>query len=265
MAFDFGVIAMIRIQPIPAFSDNYIWCLHDGALAFVVDPGDAAPVLALLEREGLTLAGMLITHHHADHTGGIARLLRAYPHATVYGPPNPAIDGITHPLLDDDAIEVLGLSWTLLAVPGHTLDHLAYFCPNHEPPLLFCGDTLFAAGCGRLFEGSPEQMYASLQKLARLPPATAVYCAHEYTQSNLRFARAADPDNPAVAQRLDAVNRLRAEAKITLPSTIAQELETNPFLRCHMPGLLQTDELRSSGAHSPEQVFAALRAWKDRF
>lgn len=256
---------MLTIRPIPAFTDNYIWCLDDGALACVVDPGDAAPVLAFLERHALSLAGLLITHHHADHTGGIAALLERYPGAAVYGPPNPAIAGINQPQREGDAIELLGQRFEVIAVPGHTLDHIAYFSAEHQPPLLFCGDTLFAAGCGRLFEGSPEQMFSSLQKLAGLPATTEVYCTHEYTLSNLRFARAAEPGNRALERRFEAVQRKRDRAEITLPSTIALELETNPFLRADQPELIAAARRQDPAARSPEQVFATLRRWKDHF
>jgi len=256
---------MLEIQAIPAFVDNYIWCLHDAGKAFLVDPGDAAPALSFLRQRHLDLAGLLITHHHGDHTGGVNALLSAFPQAVVYGPRNPAIPGINRPLREGDHIDLFGLRWQVLAVPGHTLDHIAYFCPGQEPPLLFCGDTLFAAGCGRLFEGSPAQMFASLQKLAGLPGNTAVYCTHEYTQSNLRFARAAEPENPALRQRAERVDEQRQRGEITLPSSVALELETNPFLRCHTPALQRSARDHAADAHSPEQVFAALRAWKDRF
>jgi hydroxyacylglutathione hydrolase len=259
------LIAMLQIHPIPAFTDNYIWCLHDGAAAFVVDPGAAEPVLAFLQQRQLRLSGILITHHHADHTGGIAALLQHYPAASVYGPHNPRIAGITQALRAGEVIDVCGLRWQVLAVPGHTLDHIAYYSAAHQPPLLFCGDTLFAAGCGRLFEGSPAQMYASLRQLAQLPAATAVYCAHEYTLSNLRFAAAAEPASAAVAERLATVARLRDGQVITLPSSVALELETNPFLRCHLPALKAAAQRRDPAADSPEQVFAALRGWKDQF
>jgi len=256
---------MLNIRPIPAFTDNYIWCLDDGRHAYLVDPGDAEPALAFLERHRLTLAGLLITHHHLDHIGGIAGLRQHFPDITVYGPRNPAIAGIDHALGEGDTLAVLGSHWRVLAVPGHTLDHIAYFCADHQPPLLLCGDTLFAAGCGRLFEGSAAQMYASLQRLAQLPDITELYCAHEYTLSNLRFARAAEPDNRAVQRRFEAVSRMRDRAEITLPSSIGLERQTNPFLRCDTPELQRAARGHDAADTSPEQVFAALRRWKDHF
>lgn len=257
---------MLTIEPIPAFNDNYIWCLRRGREAWVVDPGDAAPVLAHLAAEGLALAGLLITHHHGDHTGGIAALLTAWPGVPVLGPANPAIRGISRALAEGDSAQVLGARCEVLAVPGHTLDHIAYFFADGGDgrPLLFCGDTLFAAGCGRLFEGSAGQMFESLGKLAALPEATAVYCAHEYTLSNLRFASAVEPDNPAVAGRLRDTAALREQGLPSVPSTLALERRTNPFLRCREPGVQAAARQRAE-ADSPVAVFAALRAWKDGF
>lgn len=260
---------MLTIDPIPAFDDNYIWCLRRDTSAWVVDPGDAAPVLAFLTAHGLRLAGILITHHHGDHTGGLQHLRDAWPEATVVGPINPGIAGIDQRLAEDDAVTVLGCRFTVIAVPGHTLDHIAYFCADADVeggprPLLFCGDTLFAAGCGRLFEGSAGQMFDSLGKLAALPAATAVYCAHEYTLSNLRFASAVEPANPDVAQRLQETAALRARGEASVPSTLALEQATNPFLRCREPAV-QTAAREHAEAADPVAVFAVLRAWKDRF
>lgn len=256
---------MLEIAPIPAFTDNYIWCLHDGATAWVVDPGAAEPVAAFLAANALTLAGILITHHHADHTGGVLELRERFAVADVYGPANPAIAGITHALREGDAVAVLGHRFSVIEVPGHTLDHIAYAGADLSPPLLFCGDTLFAAGCGRLFEGSPQQMYASLQKLAGLPKNTAVYCTHEYTQANLRFAQAVEPDNLAIRQRAQAATQTRANHQPTLPSTLALELETNPFLRAQSPAVRQAALRRAPQSHSAVDVFTAIRAWKDQF
>jgi hydroxyacylglutathione hydrolase len=256
---------MLAIEPIPAFNDNYIWCLHNGAAAFVVDPGAAKPVLEFIAARHLTLAGILITHHHMDHTGGVAELLQATGIDLVYGPHNPQIAHISRALTEHDVIEVLGLRFAVLNVPGHTLDHIAYYCASHRPPILFCGDTLFAAGCGRLFEGTPLQMFTSLQKLAQLPPGTAVYCTHEYTLANLRFARAAEPDNPAVLRRFEDVTELRARDAITLPSSIDTELATNPFLRCHTPAIQAMAHSRDVNARDPVDIFATLRRWKDQF
>lgn len=253
----------MKIEPIRAFQDNYIWLLHHGDQAAVVDPGDATPVRARLKELGLTLTAVLITHHHGDHVGGLAELA-ASTGAEVFGPAGEDIAGITRTVKDADLIELPGLGERLqvLEVPGHTRGHVAYYGAN----ALFCGDTLFAGGCGRLFEGSPAQMWHSLQKLAALPGATRVYCAHEYTESNLRFALAADPHNPVLAQRIEQVRRLRAAGLPSLPSRMSDEHATNPFLRCGEPMLAD----RASGQagrvlDTPLAVFTALREWKNHF
>ncbi len=257
---------MVRIEAIRAFSDNYIWLVYhdDSRQALVVDPGDAEPAIAALEERGLTLAAILITHHHFDHVGGLATLKERFsPH--VYGPHNPTIEGIDSRLASDDNIEVLGLDFSVLEVPGHTLDHIAFYHAG-EPPLLFCGDTLFAGGCGRLFEGTPEMMHDSLQKLAALPGNTRVYCAHEYTLANLAFARAVEPDNAALAARIKDAEATRQREEPTVPSDMRLELETNPFLRCTTAEL--HNSLQQQGrleGDSPVEVFATVRGWKDDF
>lgn len=255
---------MPSVEPIRAFSDNYIWALPDrpSGRAVVVDPGDATPVLDWLAREQLTLAGILITHHHPDHTGGIERLLA---HATVpvYGPRGEHIPHRSVALAEGDwvKLEAPALEFQVLEIPGHTAGHIAYY--GHG--LLFCGDTLFAGGCGRLFEGTPEQMYGSLGKLAALPSDTQVYCAHEYTEANLRFAARVEPDNQALRRRMKAARALRAEDRPTVPSTLAEEQATNPFLRVNEPAVIERAEAEAGhGLASPVDVFAAVRAWKDR-
>ncbi|TNF80224.1 hydroxyacylglutathione hydrolase [Pseudomonas sp. ICMP22404] len=255
---------MIQISALPAFTDNYIWLLqdHSSRRCAVVDPGDAAPVQAWLDAHpDWVLSDILITHHHHDHVGGVQALKNAT-NATVHGPASENIPARDVALKDNDQIEVLGLDFAVYAVPGHTLGHIAYY--HHG--LLFCGDTLFAAGCGRLFEGTPEQMHHSLGRLAALPDDTLVYCTHEYTLSNLKFAAAVEPGNPDIAARLEKVGRQRSEGIMTLPSTLALEKLTNPFLRTAETSVKQkADERNGQRNGTPSEVFAALRAWKDKF
>lgn len=264
---------LLQVWPIPAFDDNYIWCIHDGQSALIVDPGDAAPVLRYLEQEKLTLTGILITHHHADHTGGILQLLSALgSHAPVYGPATIDIPGRTNALMNGDKIEIANprISLEVYEVPGHTLSHIAYFAnmqANVVEPMLFCGDTLFASGCGRLFEGTPTQMSQSLAKFIALPKNTLVYCTHEYTLSNIRFALAVEPNNSNLITWAETVQTLRAQNLPTLPTTIGQELQVNPFMRCDQKDVIDS-ALQISGEKSlpsPAHVLAVIRAWKDRF
>ncbi|WP_421547011.1 hydroxyacylglutathione hydrolase [Pseudomonas sp. QD4] len=255
---------MIQISALPAFTDNYIWLLQDQhhQRCAVVDPGDAAPVVAWLQQHpGWVLSDILITHHHHDHVGGVEQL-KQLSGATVYGPARENIPGRDVALDDQDRVSVLGCEFQVMSVPGHTLGHIAYY---HDG-LLFCGDTLFAAGCGRLFEGTPEQMHQSLASLAALPAETRVYCTHEYTLSNLKFAQAVEPHNPDIAERLATVIQLREDGRMTLPSTLALEKLTNPFLRTAETSVKQKADERN-GRDNPSQsaVFAALRAWKDKF
>ncbi|WP_207283149.1 hydroxyacylglutathione hydrolase [Pseudomonas sp. FW300-N2F2] len=255
---------MIQISALPAFTDNYIWLLQDHSTqrCAVVDPGDAAPVQAWLDAHpGWVLSDILITHHHHDHVGGVQALKNAT-NATVYGPASENIPARDQALHDNDQVSVLGWDFDVYAVPGHTLGHIAYY--HHG--LLFCGDTLFAAGCGRLFEGTPAQMHHSLSRLAALPEDTLVYCTHEYTLSNLKFAAAVEPGNPDIAARLEKVARQRNEGIMTLPSTLALEKLTNPFLRTAETSVKQkADERSGQRNQTPSEVFAALRAWKDTF
>lgn len=251
---------MFEISLIPAFKDNYIWLLSRGRQAFVVDPGDAAPVLQRLTTDGLELSGILITHHHADHQGGIAELLR-HRACDVFAPADESITGRTRPLRGGERLEVLGTSVEVLAVPGHTLGHLAYLAPG----ALFCGDTLFGAGCGRLFEGTPAQMSDSLARIAALPDETRIYCAHEYTQMNMPFAQAVEPDNAAVQARLHKVSAMRAAGLATVPLLLGEEKLTNPFLRCDQPAVIAAARAHGATDDAPVAVFAALRAWRNIF
>ncbi len=257
------------IHPIPAFSDNYIWTLQaeDGNSACVVDPGDAGPVVTYLEENGLALTDILITHHHPDHVGGLMRLVERYS-PRVYGPGSSGIKGIKQVVQEGDRVEVFSEEFSVLEVPGHTMDHIAFYCAESRLgfPLLFCGDTLFAAGCGRLFEGTPELMHQSLGKLASLPADTRVYCTHEYTMANLSFAAAADPDNAILHERIDKEQHKRDEGNPTLPSSIGLELATNPFLRCGDPGVVKSAAAQLGRDTADEvEVFAAIRRWKDNF
>ncbi|GGJ88224.1 hydroxyacylglutathione hydrolase [Pseudomonas matsuisoli] len=259
---------MIQIQALPAFTDNYIWLLTDPEhrRCAIVDPGDAVPVRKWLdENQGYQLEHILLTHHHRDHTGGVVEL-RRLTGATVTGPANENIEGIDTYVREGDDATVLGQAFRVIAVPGHTLDHIAFYGLIDEQPVLFSGDTLFAAGCGRLFEGSPQQMHESLQKLNALPENTRVYCAHEYTLSNLRFAAAVEPQNHAIAARLRQVENDRASSRITVPSLLSLERETNPFLRAEVAAVRDQIKLqRNTRCGSELETFAALRAWKDEF
>jgi hydroxyacylglutathione hydrolase len=259
---------MILISALPAFSDNYIWLLRDEATqrCAVVDPGDAAPVERWLDHHpGWSLTHILVTHHHHDHTGGVVAL-KARTGAQVAGPADEAIPGLDHPLADGARLDVLGLELAVIRVPGHTAGHIAFAHQGASQPLLFSGDTLFAGGCGRLFEGTPEQMHASLSRLAGLADDTQVYCAHEYTLSNLRFAREVEPGNPALAERFTQVSAQRANNEITLPSSLALEKATNPFLRAAETSIKEKAQQHAGTPLASEAaVFKALRAWKDRF
>ena len=258
---------MITVTPLPAFSDNYLWLLQRDGVAAVVDPGDGDVVLQALRERSLRLGAILITHHHPDHVGGLAALRRAFD-VPVYGPRAEArqIAGLTVLLDHGDRVDLpeLAVSFEVLSVPGHTLGHIAY----HEAraKLLFCGDTLFAAGCGRLFEGTPHQMYASLRSLRELPADTAVYCAHEYTLANLDFARTAEPSNSEIGQEIERVRALRGAGRPSVPSDLRRERAVNPFLRCELAALRD-----AAAAHAgrtlleAEDVFAVLRQWKDEF
>jgi hydroxyacylglutathione hydrolase len=250
---------------IPIFSDNYVWLLAESGRAWVVDPGEATPVLDALRTRGLTLAGILVTHHHADHVGGVQDL-RAATGATVYGPAHEPVPPPYQPFSGGETFTALDLAWRVLAVPGHTAGHLAYYTqPPGQAPILFCGDTLFYAGCGRLFEGTPAQMLASLDALAQLPDATRVCCAHEYTLGNLRFAAAVEPGNNAIAQQLAWCQEQRAQGLPSLPSTLALERQINPFLRTREPSVITAARAHGADSTDAAAVLAALRQWKNIF
>jgi hydroxyacylglutathione hydrolase len=254
---------MMEVRCIHAFDDNYIWLIGcgDNPHVAIVDPGDADPVFEYLEREGLQAVAILITHHHGDHTGGVKELVERYG-IPVYGPANERIPALTHPVTEGDniSLEACGIKLRVLDVPGHTRGHVAYLGQN----ALFCGDTLFTAGCGRLSEGTPEQMHASLEKLRTLPDETLVYCAHEYTQANLAFAVITEPENSATQARLEEVRAARANHRDTVPAPLGLEKETNPFLRSHIPSLIRAAEhFAGHPLSNPTDVFATVRRWKD--
>lgn len=252
-----------QVYPVKAFQDNYIWTIHNKTHAVVVDPGDSKPVIDFLRSKKLTLIAILITHHHPDHIGGIKNLLDQYD-IPVYGPETEAIPGISHKLVEGDLVRLdqLSLTFKVLDIPGHTAGHIAYF--DHQR--LFCGDTLFSCGCGRIFEGSPPQMFRSIEKLTNLPDLTEVYCTHEYTLSNIKFARTVEPDNKDLEDYEKLVEHKLANKQISLPTSIGLEKLINPFLRYNEPTVIKAARTRSETPVSNEiEVFATIRAWKDNF
>lgn len=254
---------MLTVSAIKAFSDNYIWAITDQTQqkACIVDPGDAQPVIEFLESEGLDLESVIVTHHHPDHIGGIKTLRENY-NFEVIGSESSRYQPIDRPLKDGDSIKILGQNFKMMQVPGHTLDHVAYYSEANEKHWLFCGDTLFSAGCGRMFEGEAKQMHQSLLNLAALPSETLVYCAHEYTLANLQFAVEMEPDNQALLDYREHCEALRQHKQPTIPTSIERERAVNPFLRCDSPSIRASLKL-------PEvedwQVFKALRKAKDQF
>jgi hydroxyacylglutathione hydrolase len=256
----------MTLHPVPAFNDNYIWVLHDGHRAVVVDPGESAGVAQWLKQADLTLDTILITHHHPDHVGGVAEL-RESTGARVIGPVRERLPEPVQRVQEGDTVEALGCRFNVMDVPGHTAGHIAFFSPDVDgTPLLFCGDTLFSAGCGRLFEGTPAQMHDSLSRLAALPGETRVCCTHEYTLSNLRFALTVEPDNAALVAYAESCRDLRARNLPTLPSSIQLERDINPFLRAHLPSVAQgARRHQPTTSDDPVAVLTALRAWKDVF
>lgn len=255
---------MLNVTPVRAFKDNYIWLIHsaDGASVAIVDPGDAGPVVNYLQNQSITPIAILITHHHWDHTGGVRQLLDHYPNLAVYGPPNPRIATITHPLNEGMTVTLaeLNVCFQVLEIPGHTMDHIAYYGEGK----LFCGDTLFGAGCGRLFEGTPELMHKSLSKLAALPGDTLVHCGHEYTLDNIAFAKWVEPDNVDLLKREKDTQRLRQQDIPSVPSELDLERRTNPFLRFDVPNVIHAAEnFAKRPLTAGAETFGVVRFWKD--
>jgi len=253
----------LNVHAINAFNDNYVWLIipEGTKLAYIVDPGEAEPVVRQLNKLGLSLDGILITHHHPDHVGGVDELTDIYS-VPVYGPEG--IRQVTQTVHDNDEISIAGKKFQVLSIPGHTLDHIAYY--SHSESLLFCGDTLFSNGCGRLFEGTPKQMLESLNKLASLPHSTKVYCGHEYTEANTRFAISVDPENKALKKYADKIKLLRSKDQPTIPSTIGLELKTNPFLRVEKKNIQEAAENYSNkNLLANDEIFGIIRKWKDGF
>lgn len=261
-----NAVNTLQVTPVPAFDDNYLWLIHAPARSehvVVVDPGDADAINQALHQHHLRLAAVLVTHHHRDHVGGVAQLQQEHA-VPVYGPAAETIPGQLIAVRDNDTVKLaeLGLEFLVMDVPGHTAGHIAYY--GHGA--LFCGDTLFSAGCGRLFEGTAAQMWRSLNKLMRLPANTQVYCAHEYTLANLRFSAAVEPDNQAVAMHLRQCEATRAVGRPTLPSTIGLELNINPFLRVREQTVKRAAETHAGHTLDSEpDIFAVLRDWKNHF
>lgn len=255
----------MNLTAVPAFSDNYIWMIDDGENALVVDPGESGPVEAALDARGLALKAILLTHHHADHVGGVDAL-RARLDGPVFGPAHESVPQPCKGQNEGDRVEALGLSFEVIDVPGHTAGHIAFF--NREgagEPIVFCGDTLFSAGCGKLFEGTPAQMHVSLKKLAALPDATRVCCGHEYTVSNLKFARVVEPGNAEITDHLARCEDLRARGEPTVPSPMGRERRINPFLRVAEPAVVDAAAAHGASGRGGGEVLAAIRTWKNEF
>lgn len=255
---------MITVTPIPAFTDNYIWSMtnNEKKYAAIVDPGDAQTTLNALAAQNIEPIALLITHHHHDHVGGIAGIIEKYPNIPVYGPANEFIPHITQALKEGDHVDLpeLGITFKVFDIPGHTAGHIAYYAEDK----LFCGDTLFANGCGRVFDGSLHDLHHSLNKIAKLPPETRIYCAHEYTLDNIGFAKWVEPDNQELDLRQEQSWDMIDSGQATVPSTLELEFKTNPFLRTHLPEVItKAEEIAGRETQTSEEVFAILRVWKD--
>ena len=254
---------MVKIESIEAFTDNYIWLVTTNEGSIVIDPGESSNIINLVHKNQLDLKAILITHHHFDHTDGIEEIISHCP-VDVFGPFN-NIQTIRKKLKDGDRLNIIGIAFEIIEIPGHTLDHIAFFSENNGRPILFCGDTLFAAGCGRVFEGTYEQMFESLIKLKNLPTNTNIYCGHEYTLSNLKFAKEVEPFNKDILSRYNKVLKLREKRIPSVPSTLSTELKTNPFLRCDNKEVQENISSKFKITKENKEIFKALRSWKDNF
>ena len=254
---------MLSVEPIKAFTDNYIWLVSTNEGSIVIDPGESKNIQKLIDNKTIDLKGILITHHHYDHTNGLSELVKKN-ELEVYGPVN-NIDGINHRLNDKDKISIIGIDFDVMSIPGHTLDHIGFYSANADNPILFCGDTLFAGGCGKIFEGTYEQMFHALKKITKLPTNTNIYCGHEYTLSNLKFALEADDTNKELIEEFKKVeNKINSNIP-SLPTTLDKELKVNPFLRCDNINIQNKIIEKFKVSNSELEVFTALRKWKDNF
>ena len=254
---------MLSVEPIKAFTDNYIWLVSTNEGSIVIDPGESKNIQKLIDNNTIDLKGILITHHHYDHTNGLSELVKIN-ELEVYGPVN-NIDGINHRLNDKDKISIIGIDFDVISIPGHTLDHIGFYSANANNPILFCGDTLFAGGCGRIFEGTYEQMFHALKKITKLPTNTKIYCGHEYTLSNLKFALEADDTNKELIEEFKKVeNKINSNIP-SLPTTLDKELKVNPFLRCDNINIQNKIIEKFKVSNNELEVFTALRKWKDNF
>ena len=254
---------MLSVEPIKAFTDNYIWLVSTNEGSIVIDPGESKNIQKLIDNKTIDLKGILITHHHYDHTNGLSELVKKN-ELEVYGPVN-NIDGINHRLNDKDKISIIGIDFDVMSIPGHTLDHIGFYSANAHNPILFCGDTLFAGGCGKIFEGTYEQMFHALKKITKLPTNTNIYCGHEYTLSNLKFALEADDTNKELIEEFKKVeNKINSNIP-SLPTTLDKELKVNPFLRCDNINIQNKIIEKFNVSNNELEVFTALRKWKDNF
>jgi len=253
---------MLSVEPIKAYTDNYIWLVSTNEGSIVVDPGESKEILNLIDTNQIDLKGVLITHHHYDHTNGLLDLTNKM-NLEVYGPEK--IEGINNIVNESDKFSLIGIDFEVIEIPGHTLDHLAFYSSNSEDPMLFCGDTLFAGGCGRVFEGTFEQMFMSLKKISKYPKETKVFCGHEYTLSNLKFALEVDKDNKDLVNEFNNIEKLISSDIPSLPTNLNKELKLNPFLRCHDIDIKNKVIEKFDIIDDELQIFTALRKWKDNF